>query len=390
MKKSNILKAFFENPSSGGIVLLICAVFAVVMATVPSGAWFDDIWNKVVGINLGSFSLEMDLRTWVNDALMAVFFFTVGLEIKREVVSGQLCSVRRSVLPTFAALGGMLVPALIYSLQNFGTETASGWGIPMATDIAFAIGIISVLGSRVPSSLKIFLTALAIVDDLGAIVVLAVFYPAHALHLSYLLIVAGVMAVLVMLNKYGRNKLIYIVIGGVVMWYFTLLSGIHATIAGVLLATTVPISEDPHANSTNSMLHKLEQNLHPYVAFLIMPIFALSNAGVAFHIDAFQGGIPHVSIGIMAGLMLGKPLGIFIFSFLAIKGGFAAKPIGTNWFQIFAVSILGGIGFTMSIFISNLAFQDPAIIDMAKISILIASMGAAVIGLTCLAISCKK
>jgi NhaA family Na+:H+ antiporter len=231
MKKSNILKAFFENPSSGGIVLLICAVFAVVMATVPSGAWFDDIWNKVVGINLGSFSLEMDLRTWVNDALMAVFFFTVGLEIKREVVSGQLCSVRRSVLPTFAALGGMLVPALIYSLQNFGTETASGWGIPMATDIAFAIGIISVLGSRVPSSLKIFLTALAIVDDLGAIVVLAVFYPAHALHLSYLLIVAGVMAVLVMLNKYGRNKLIYIVTGGVVMWYFTLLSGIHATIA---------------------------------------------------------------------------------------------------------------------------------------------------------------
>lgn len=327
-----VFNAFFHNQSISGILLLICAVIAVAFATIPGCGWFDSFWEKEAGISVGGFSIDMSLRSWINDALMAVFFFTVGLEIKREMLVGQLSSVRRSALPIMAAVGGMAVPALIFSFFNAGhPESANGWGIPMATDIAFAIGILSLLGNRVPGGLKVFLTALAIVDDLGAIIVLAIFYPTHALHLDYLLYVGIIMAVLILFNRARiRNKYMYL-IPGIFIWYFTYKSGIHATIAGVFLAMVIPSKgtinelrfqskiamllekfriasnhelqvltspEQQHIihrmhteiRNVDPLMHRLESKLHPIVTFLIMPLFALANAGVALISAACQTG----------------------------------------------------------------------------------------------------
>ena len=422
---------FVHNEATGGILLLLCAVIAVVFASVPGGQWFDAFWDNQAGIHIGNFSLDMTLRGWVNDALMAIFFFTVGLEIKREMTVGQISSVKRAILPTLAALGGMLMPALIYAACNAGTDTLHGWGIPMATDIAFAIGLISLLGSKVPTSLKVFLTALAIVDDLGAIIVLAIFYPAHGLHLVYLLWVLFIVLFVMLLNRLKiQYKFIY-VIAGIFMWYFTYKSGIHATIAGVILAMLVPVKAEVNSSafiakisrllnrykdvaaddqdiltnpqeqhiihqmhneikSVDPFIHRFESALHPFVCFLIMPLFALANAGVAMDFSSFTGGFPHVALGIFLGLFLGKPLGIFLFSWLAIKCKIAEKPIGANWIQLLSVSVLGGIGFTMSIFISNLAFSDVATINMAKIAILLTSTLAAIAGLAALKATCRK
>ncbi len=423
---------FFSNESTGGILLLICTVIAVTLATIPGGEWFDRMWNTQAGFDIGGFSMNMSLRHWVNDAMMAVFFFVVGLEIKREMLVGQLSSFKRSILPVVAALGGMLVPAGIFWMFNAGSpDSIRGWGIPMATDIAFAIGILSLLGKRVPASLKVFLTALAIVDDLGAIIVLAIFYPTHAIHPEYLAYVGMIMSVLVLFNAmHIKQKYLYI-IPGIVMWYFTYRSGIHATIAGVFLAMVIPARgsinevrfqsrisillekfkfsstrqfnvltspEQQHIiHSMNNvikdvdpLLHRFESRLHPIVTFVIMPVFALANAGVAldFH-SIVSGGISTVTAGIFFGLLVGKPVGIFLFSFLSIKLKLAARPIGVTWKQMASIGVLGGIGFTMSIFINNLAFENPVLIDTGKISILITSAIAAFIGLGAMSLSCK-
>lgn len=430
----NIFNTFFHNESTGGVLLLACAVIAVLAANSDALAFISGIWHSTAGINIGSFSLNMSLEHWVNDGLMAIFFFVVGLEIKREMLVGELSSIRQAALPVFAAIGGMLTPAIIYAYFNMGNpQTSGGWGIPMATDIAFAIGIISLLGKRVPMSLKILLTALAIVDDLGAIIVLALFYPSHELHLIFFAYAGAVVALLAILNILNiRNKYIYI-IAGIFLWYFVYRSGVHATIAGVLLAIVTPAKsvinelrfgtklqylldkfrtageskvevianpEQQHiihsmhkmVEKIDPLMHRFESKLHPWVTFFIMPVFALVNAGVEINPDAFSGtgGIPSISLGIFFGLLVGKPVGIFLFSWIAVKLGIAKKPDDVNWLQIFSVGILGGIGFTMSIFINNLAFTDPATIDLGKITILTTSLCAAIFGLGALLVSCKS
>ena len=363
---------------------------------------------------------------------MAIFFFVVGLEIKREMLVGQLSSIKRSALPIVAALGGMLVPAGIYWAFNAGhPESIQGWGIPMATDIAFAIGILSLLGNRVPPSLKVFLTALAIVDDIGAIIVLAIFYPTHALHLEYLAYAGLILAVLAAFNALKvKNKYLYI-LPGIVMWYFTFLSGIHATIAGVLLAMVIPSKgsineirfqsrislllekfkltsnrktivltspEQQHIihsmstelKSVDPLLHRFESKLHPIVTFIIMPLFALANAGVALDFSSISsGGLSPVTLGIVLGLLIGKPAGIFLFSLVSIRLKLAARPTGVTLTQLLSISVLGGIGFTMSIFINNLAFSSESLVDIGKISILVASASAAILGLIAMSLSCS-
>ncbi len=390
-KTRNGINSLLQKESTAGILLLICTMISVALASFPETEWINDIWDKEGSIRIADFSLDMSLRHWVNDALMAIFFFSVGLEIKREMLFGQLTSLKKSSLPVMAAIGGMAVPALIYSIFNAGeADTAGGWGIPMATDIAFAIGIISLLGSRVPANLKIFLTALAIVDDLGAIIVLAVFYPSHALHLGWLIYAGIIMVILFIFNRARlQNRLLYI-IPGILMWYFTYRSGIHATIAGVMLASLIP-AKCSEEGKEDSLMHKFIHGLHPAVNFLIIPLFALANAGVAIDFGIFGSeGIPPVSLGIFFGLLIGKPLGIFLLSFIGVKTGAASLPEGVTWGQVAAMGLLGGIGFTMSIFINSLAFSDPVITDIGKMSILLTSAIAAVTGLFALDMTCRK
>lgn len=415
---------FVHNSSTGGVLLMICAVLALLFANVPALQHITEIWHTPIGLSIGSFQLEMSLLHWVNDGLMAIFFFVVGLEIKREMMVGELRSLRLAVLPIFAAVGGMVVPALIYSLFNAGVPTASGWGIPMATDIAFALGVLSLLGDRVPLGAKVFLTALAIVDDLGAILVLAIFYPSHDLHLNYLFYAALVVVLLFIFNRSRLRHPLYYLLPGLFLWYFVYCSGIHATIAGVILAMMIPskttVNEvrfnvqmryllqrfkdtcsgevdvlanpeqqmllhriDQNVSGISPLMHRFEHALHPWVTFFIMPVFALANAGVLFNGSMLGGGdgVPALIPGIFLGLLLGKPIGIFLMSFLAVKLRLADLPAGTRWMQILGVGVIGGIGFTMSIFIDNLAFTDPAYIDLGKATILITSVVAAVCGL---------
>ncbi len=424
-----LFNAFTHNQATGGVLLLICAVIAVIMASVPGGEWFDKMWDTPAKIAIGDFSIDMSLRLWINDALMAIFFFVVGLEIKREMLVGQLSSVKRAVLPIMAALGGMIMPALIYALFNHGTPTVNGWGIPMATDIAFAVGVLSILGNRVPAGIKVFLTALAIADDLGAIIVLAIFYPTHPLELNYLIYVAVIFATLMIFNKLHVRQKAFYLIPGLLMWYFTYKSGIHATVSGVLLAMTIPsrgnINEVRFQNRASHLLkkfkltsnmqvhvlaspeqqhlihtmkqeiskvdplmHVLESRLHPLVTFLIMPLFALANSGVAMDFSRFADGIPSISLGIFFGLLIGKPLGIFLFSFAGIKSGLADKP-SVTWAQLASAGVLGGIGFTMSLFINGLSFSDPTFTDLGKVSILLTSTTAAILGLVIVSMTCK-
>lgn len=426
------LMKFLHSESTGGIILLICAVIALLFANIPALVPFTSIWDYNCGIEFGNFSLKMPLRLWINDGLMAIFFFVVGLEIKREMLVGGLSSAKKAALPVFAALGGMIFPAIIYVIFNHDNpDTSHGWGIPMATDIAFAIGVISLLGKRIPIGIKALITALAVADDLGAIIVLAIFYPTHALHLSFLLYAAIVVAIILILRKLGvYNKYLY-VIAGVFLWYFIFQSGVHATIAGVILAITVPsrpkIDEDtyitkfsgmlerfkttvkrdesPLANSegvfiihemhkevekVDPLMHRFESKLHPFSTFLIMPLFALANAGVAFSGMDFSEGVPSLTLGIFFGLVIGKPLGIFILSFLSTKLKIAELPSGTSWPQIFAMGMLAGIGFTMSIFINGLAFHDPIFADEGKMTILISSFTAAILGSVALYLTTRK
>lgn len=395
LRRRVLLEKILHNSMTGGVLLLVCAVLAVMAANIPALEWLHRFWEISFGFSFGDFSFSMPVRNWVDDVLMAVFFFSVGLEIKRELLVGELSTMKKAMLPMFAALGGMIFPALIFTYFNAGTPSASGWGIPMATDIAFAIGVLSLLGDRCPAGLKVLLVALAVVDDIGAIIVLAVFYPSHDIHFIYLLYAALTVLALVGVNRAGiRSNFVYLLLG-LVLFVFVFRSGVHATIAGVILAMTIPAKTatgDIRAfTGPDSPLGKLESALHPWVNFLIMPIFALANAGVVIDSSSIAGGsMPAVIPGVFFGLLLGKPLGIFTFSWLAVKLRVAGMPDGAKWRQIFSLGMLGGIGFTMSIFIDNLAFTDPHLVNAGKFAILVTSFLAACLGLAALYMTTDK
>ncbi|MBO9693584.1 Na+/H+ antiporter NhaA [Chryseobacterium sp.] len=378
-------KKFFSNSQSSGIFLIFCVLISLLIANSTLAEGFQHFLDKEVGTHL--FGLEYPVSIWINDGLMAIFFLLVGLEIKRELVEGELSSFKNASLPIFAAVGGMLVPAVIYSIFNTGTEYSNGWGIPMATDIAFSLAIISMLGKKIPNSIKIFLAALAIVDDLGAILVIAVFYT-EQIHWSYLLLSFGVTALLFILNFLKVTKTVFYIIPGLFLWYFLHHSGIHATIAGVLLAFSIPTNA---SNVEISPLEKLEHRLHIPVSFLIMPIFALTNTNITFSNEMAAGATSTLGLGIICGLVLGKLLGINLFSLIAIKLKLSSLPQNSTWLQMMGVGLLAGIGFTMSIFIALLSFKDEIQIqDEAKFAILIASFIAAVAGFIILSLSSKE
>jgi len=364
---------FLKSGMAGGVILLGCVVISLIVANSAAGTAFENFLATEWG---PSEHLRYSVLSWINDGLMAVFFLLVGLEIKRELVEGELSSPKKAALPILAAIGGALTPALIFAVLNRGTDTSDGWGIPMATDIAFAIAIITLLGKKVPASLKIFLAALAIADDLLAILVIAVFYTSE-LHYLYLLYAGALTALLVLFNLAGVKKLYFYLIPGVFIWYFIHHSGIHATIAGVLVALTLPTTPD----ATESPLEKLEHLLLRPVNFIIMPLFALVNTNIRFDNEMLSGVFTPLGAGIILGLVLGKPLGIFLVSRLSVKLGISSLPQGAGWKHIFGAGILAGIGFTMSVFISILSFTGRALpLLQAKFSILVASVLAAVLG----------
>lgn len=377
---------FFRSSSAGGIILLICVALSLIIANTGWADAFNGILQTEMGVATNAVELRYPLLIWINDGLMAIFFLLVGLEIKREIIEGELSTLRHAALPVLAAIGGVMVPALIYSYFNHADPTTSnGWGIPMATDIAFALGILSLLGSKVPSGLKIFLAALAIVDDLIAILVIAIFYSSD-LHFIYLGYAAGIFALLLIFNKLGFKNLFFYLIPGVVMWYFIHHSGIHATIAGVLTAITLPTNY----NDTESPLEKLEHALTRPVNFIIMPIFAIANTNITFEAGMVEGLASNLGLGILLGLFLGKPVGIFLMSWLSVKLKIADLPEGSNWVHVIGLGLLGGIGFTMSIFIALLSFRLPEYQDEAKFSILVASVMAGVAGYLILSLYNKK
>ena len=413
------IQEFIQQETSGGILLLACMIIALFLANSPWTDAYVGLWKVKLTVGVGSFVLSKPLLLWINDGLMAVFFFVVGLEIKREVLIGELASFKQAVLPFAAALGGMILPAAIYFAFNAGKEGDSGWGIPMATDIAFALGVLALLGRRAPLVLKIFLTALAIVDDLGAVLVIAFFYTSQILWIS-LVIAAGFFSLLLVINWMGvRNPLVYALLG-IGLWIAVLKSGVHATIAGVLLALTIPAqsrikseefvvrgrelldrfekANDPRESNLNETqqyailsmeeacehaetpLQRLEHGLHPWVSFFIMPVFALANAGVILG-GNFSELLGHpVTLGVIFGLVVGKQVGVTAFVWLAVKSKLAKLPKGVNWWQIYGVGWLAGIGFTMSLFIAGLAFDDRPELTSAKLGILVASFIAGGVG----------
>jgi len=378
-------KRFFNNSQFSGIMLILCVIISLLIANSAISENFQLFLDKKIGVSV--FHLEYPVSVWINDGLMAVFFLLVGLEIKREIIEGELSSFKNASLPIFAAIGGMIVPAVIFTIFNIGTQYENGWGIPMATDIAFSLAIISMLGSRIPNSIKIFLAALAIVDDLGAILVIAIFYT-DQIHWMYLLLSLGLTLLLFILNFFKVTKLIFYIIPGIFLWYFLHHSGIHATIAGVLLAFSIPTNE---SNTEISPLEKLEHTLSVPVSFLIMPVFALANTNITFNNTMIGGLTNTLGLGIICGLVLGKLIGINLFSFLAIKFKLSSLPQNSSWIQMIGVGCLAGIGFTMSIFIALLSFKtEIQIQDEAKFAILVASFLSAFLGYMILKISSKK
>jgi len=381
-------KWFFKLEAASGLILLIAAIIALVLSNSDLRGYYFDVLNTYIFIGLKPFGLKLSILHWINDALMAIFFFIVTLEIKREFIQGELSKPKQALLPIIGAVGGMAIPALIYIIINFESGyTLKGWAIPSATDIAFSIGVLSLLGSRVPISLKVFLTALAIIDDLGAIVIIAFFY-SNELQFIYLILMSVSFIILLLLNKFGfKNFTPYLLIG-LFLWYFTYGSGIHSTISGVLLAITIPhrLNEKDF-----SLLLKLEHLLSPYVAFGIMPLFAFANAGVVLDGLSFKTLLNPVPLGILCGLFFGKQIGVFIFSFIAIKLKLAQMPTNSDWIKLYAVGILTGIGFTMSLFVGNLAFYDYAD-DMSgvKIGVLSGSLLSAIVGYFLLLIVSRK
>jgi NhaA family Na+:H+ antiporter len=420
---------FTRLEASGGIVLLAAALLALVWANSSWAESYFELWHIPLSIQIGGFSLSHDLHWWINEALMVVFFFVVGLEIKREVLVGELSSIRQATLPIAAAAGGMLLPAGLYALINFGTPGISGWAVPMATDIAFALGVMALLGSRVPIALKIFLTALAIVDDLGAVLVIALFYTAE-IHWLALAVAGGFLTVLLLANLSGVRSPIPYLILGIGLWLAVLQSGLHATLAGVLLALTIPargkiraqdflararscLHEFEHAGESDKRLlaeqqqealisledavenvetplQRLEHALHPAITFIIVPLFALANAGVSIEGGFASVFVDRISLGVIVGLVLGKQLGVSLAAWLAVKARLADLPSGVNWKQIYATGWLAGIGFTMSLFISSLAFSEEADLESAKIGILAASLLASIVGYYLMRLSLPK
>lgn len=374
-KLTKLFVEFFESEQASGIFLILCTIISIIIANSYFGKGYLDFWHTKVGFETNGIALKYSLEHWINDGLMAVFFLLIGLEIEREIYIGELSDLKNATLPIFAAIGGMATPAVLHFLFNRGIETQTGIGIPMATDIAFALGVLALLGSRVPVSLKIFLTALAIIDDLGAIAIIALFYVGD-FSLIYFVLALGILAGLFVLNRLGVHWLPLYLIPGIFIWYFMLKSGIHATIAGVLLAFVIPFGN----GDEKSPSYKLQHFLHKPVAFIIMPIFALANTGIALTGNWIQGLVTSNSLGIFAGLFIGKPLGIVLFSFLAIKIRLSQLPNEVSWKHIIGAGFLGGIGFTMSIFITLLAFDNPEVVQSSKISILLSSLLAGTVG----------
>lgn len=388
-QRFNFIKNFISIETLSGFILFAVTVFAVIIANSSYSDFYFDILKSPISIVFGENSFSMSTLHWINDVLMAIFFLVVGLEIKRDMLIGELSSIKKASFPIIAAIGGMIIPALIYLFLN--KDYPTGFGIPMATDIAFALGILLLLGNRVNMSIKLFLVTLAVVDDLGAIIVVAIFYTSE---INYLFFIHAfvVYSLLLLLNYFNVKKLFPYLVLGVFLWIFIHKIGIHSTIAGVLLAFTIPLKDKEikgiKVEENSSPLEKLEHALHNFSAFLIMPLFALANAGV---IIDFSSVIEHKMIvfGVALGLLIGKPIGIFLFTYIATKLKIAAKPANVTWSEIVAVGFLGGIGFTMSIFISNLAFSDERIISAVKIGIFASSISAAIIGVTLLILKRK-
>ena len=363
---------FFKLEAASGVVLLFAAIIALVISNSDLAELYFSTLNKYLFIGVNNFGLKLSVLHWINDALMAIFFFFVTLEIKREFLQGELSNIKQALLPIIAAVGGMLVPALFFVFVNLGdSETLNGWAIPSATDIAFSLGVLSLLGKRVPLSLKVFLTALAIIDDLGAIVIIALFYSGD-LSIKYLSLMLLAFILLLLINKFNIKKFLPYLIVGLFLWDFTHNSGIHATIAGVLLAMTIPHRKK---EKDFSLLIKIEHAISPYVAFGIMPLFAFANAGVSLEGLSFASLLDKVPLGIVLGLFLGKQLGVFIFSYVSIKLKIAQMPNNTSWYNFYGVGVLTGIGFTMSLFVGNLAFvENMQYMDGVKIGVLTGSL----------------
>ena len=421
-------RRFLALSSAGGVLLLICTVIALLWANSGFADAYHYIFHDLhLEVHVGDYHVGHGLAHWINDALMAVFFLVVGLEIKREMLVGELASPRKAALPIFAALGGMIAPAIIYATINWGQPTLHGWGVPMATDIAFALGILMLMGARAPLPLKVFLVSLAIIDDLGALVVIALFYT-EDVSTTYLMYALGAVGVMAVFNVMGVRRIIPYIAVGLVLWFFVLESGVHATIAGVLTACCIPASarvdsvrflrssrhaldvfeksEKPgHCVRTNPEqraavmaleknaehvvppLQRLEHILHPYAAFMIIPLFSVANAGLHLGAEAAEAATSPITIGVVSGLLFGKPIGIFLACFIAVKFGIAALPTGVSWKQLLGVGFLGGIGFTMALFIGNLAFADPHHLEAAKLGIMLASLLSTIVGVTLLMLS---
>lgn len=371
------LRDFLKAESAGGVVLMMAAAAALVLANSPLAGAYAAVLNAEIALTVSGAGIEKPALLWINDGLMALFFFLVGLEVKREVLTGQLSSWKQSSLPLFAALGGMVLPALVFAGINWNSpENLAGWAIPAATDIAFALGILALLGSRVPVALKALLLAIAVIDDIGAIVIIALFYT-PGVELGMLIAAAAVLVVLALIGRAKVGSSLPYVLLGIALWFFVLKSGVHATLAGVALAMTVPLT----SRAGSVVLERMEHALHPWVAFLVVPIFALANAGVSFagiELSAFAAPLP---LGIALGLFLGKQLGIVGFAWMAVKSGIATLPEGIAWRQIYGLSMIAGIGFTMSLFIGNLAFVSADQLAAVKLGVLGGSLLSALGGI---------
>ena len=369
---TNSFKWFFKLEASSSLVLLFSAIVALIISNSNYANLYFETLNQYIFLGINNIGLKLSVLHWINDALMAIFFFFVTLEIKREFIQGELSNIKQAMLPIIGAVGGMLVPALVYVIINLNDpNTLNGWAIPSATDIAFSLGVLSLLGSRVPLSLKVFLTALAIIDDLGAILIIAIFYSGD-LNIKYLSLMLISFIILLLLNKFNIKKFLPYLIVGVLLWDFTHNSGIHATIAGVLLAMTIPHRQK---KKDFSLLIKLEHGISPYVAFGIMPLFAFANAGVSLEGLSFNSLLDKVPLGIVLGLFVGKQIGVFVFSYISIKLKFAQLPTNSNWYNFYGVGVLTGIGFTMSLFVGNLAFvENIQYMDGVKIGVLTGSL----------------
>lgn len=375
MRLTKLFVEFLKSEQASGVILILCTITSVAIANSPIGNGYLEFWHSKIGVELGAFTLKQSVEHWINDGMMAIFFLLIGLEIERELYTGELSSLKKASLPMLAAVGGMAFPALFHFLFNRGNETQNGMGIPMATDIAFALGVLALLSSKIPSSLKVFLAALAIVDDLGAIAVIALFYT-KGISILYLSLALGIFVGLLVLNRLKVHVLWAYLIPGLFMWYFMLESGVHATVTGVLLAFALPYVD----GSESSPSYKLQHVLHKPVAFFIVPLFALANTGILLSEGWIQGLSNSNSLGIFFGLFLGKPIGITLFCLAAVRLGISRLPDDLSWLHIIGAGFLAGIGFTMSIFITLLAFNDQSYIQGSKIAILLTSLLAGITG----------